>query len=77
MKTRGKTLVPRNPFALAASQRHAGAHDKRHKIKRRDDKQALKRELLERGSSQMKKGGSFVPPFLFAHRFPQSAVSAR
>ncbi|GGP17841.1 hypothetical protein [Silvimonas iriomotensis] len=72
MKTRGKTLVPRNPFALAASQRHAGAHDKRHKVKRRDDKQALKREL-----SQMKKGGSFVPPFLFALNPRVAAGSAR
>ncbi len=31
MKTRDKTLVPRNPFAVAASQRKAGAHEKTEK----------------------------------------------
>lgn len=72
MKTRGKTLVPRNPFALAASQRHAGAHDKQHKVKRRDDKQALKREV-----AQMKKGGSFLPPFLFVSHISLAGASAR
>ncbi|MDR0770523.1 MAG: hypothetical protein LBE75_04925 [Burkholderiales bacterium] len=45
MKKRGRTLVPRNPFALVARQRRAGAHDKAHKIKRRDDRQALKKLL--------------------------------
>ncbi|MCL2309979.1 MAG: hypothetical protein FWC42_06850 [Proteobacteria bacterium] len=54
MKKKGQTLVPRNPFALAARQRHAGAHDKTHKIKRRDDKQAL-RKLLH-----TEKGGDAV-----------------
>ena len=57
MKTRGKTLVPRNPFAAAASQRKAGAHEKTEKTLRRDARQALKREL-----AGMKKGG-FLPPF--------------
>ncbi|MDR3426591.1 hypothetical protein [Silvimonas sp.] len=71
MKTRGKTLVPRNPFALAATQRHAGAHDKAHKVKRRNDKQTLKREL-----AQMKKGGSFLPPFLFICHLPTHPLSA-
>jgi hypothetical protein len=42
MKKRGKTLTPRNPFALAARLRKGGAHDKRFKVKRRDDKQELK-----------------------------------
>ncbi|MCL2297056.1 MAG: hypothetical protein FWC38_08120 [Proteobacteria bacterium] len=45
MKKKGQMLAPRNPFALAARQRHAGAHDKAHKIKRRDDKQALRKLL--------------------------------
>jgi hypothetical protein len=45
VKKKGKTLVPRNPFALAARQRRAGAHDKTHKIKRRDDRQALRKLL--------------------------------
>jgi hypothetical protein len=45
MKKRERTLVPRNPFALAARQRRAGAHDKAHKIKRRDDRQALRKLL--------------------------------
>lgn len=57
MKNRDKTLVPRNPFAVAASQRKAGAHEKTEKTKRRDARQALKREL-----AGMKKGG-FFPPF--------------
>ncbi|MCL2871434.1 MAG: hypothetical protein FWF41_00355 [Betaproteobacteria bacterium] len=43
MKKKGKTLVPRNPFALAARQRRAGAHDKTYKVKRRDDRQALRK----------------------------------
>lgn len=43
MKRKGKTLVPRNPFAVAARQRHAGVHQKTHKIKRRDDRQALRK----------------------------------
>jgi hypothetical protein len=46
MKKKGKTLAPRNPFALAARQRRAGAHDKTYKIKRRDNRQALKKLLL-------------------------------
>ncbi len=53
MKKRGKTLVPRNPVALAARQRRAGVHDKAYKIRRRDDHQAL-RKLL---ASENKKGG--------------------
>ena len=43
MKKKGKTLVPRNPFAVAARQRRAGAHDKTYKIKRRDDRQTLRK----------------------------------
>jgi hypothetical protein len=45
VKKKVPTLTPRNPFALAARQRHAGAHDKTHKIKRRDDRQALRKLL--------------------------------
>ena len=45
MKKKGNTLVPRNPFALAARQRRAGAHDKTYKVKRRDDRQALRKLL--------------------------------
>ncbi|GAB7129481.1 hypothetical protein JCM19000A_39890 [Silvimonas sp. JCM 19000] len=54
MKTRDKTLVPRNPFAVAASQRKAGAHEKTEKTKRRDARQALKREMAQ---ADFKKGG--------------------
>lgn len=42
MKKKGKTLVPRNPYALAAKQRKSGAHDKCFKVRRRDEKQKLK-----------------------------------
>ncbi len=48
MKTRGKTIVPRNPFAMAASHRKAGAHDKPEKVKRQHARQALQRDLRER-----------------------------
>ena len=37
---------PRNPLALAARQRRAGAHEKSHKAKRRDDKQTLRTTVL-------------------------------
>ncbi|UXY14005.1 hypothetical protein N8I74_11795 [Chitiniphilus purpureus] len=36
---------PRNPFALAARQRTAGAHDKSSKAKRQALRQALQRSL--------------------------------
>ena len=45
MKTRQKPIVPRNPFALAARRRKAGAHDKKHKSKRRDARQRLRQDL--------------------------------
>lgn len=47
MKQRGKTIVPRNPYAIAASYRKAGAHEKTAKIRRRDARQALQRALRE------------------------------
>ncbi|WP_432719586.1 hypothetical protein R0381_000278 [Jeongeupia wiesaeckerbachi] len=59
MKKIGNTLVPRNPFAVAASQRKAGAHEKTEK--RRDAKQALRQAV-----QTMKKGGDVFPPFSFA-----------
>ena len=59
MKKIQNTIVPRNPFSVAASQRKAGAHDKKHKVKRRDARQQLKRALQRQDN-----GGDF-PPFLF------------
>ncbi len=47
MKQRGKTLVPRNALALAARQRHAGAHGNSEKAKRQQARQQLQRELRE------------------------------
>ena len=51
MKTRGNTLVPRNPYAMAVAKRKAGAHEKTEKARRRNAKQVLWRELalLEKG----------------------------
>jgi hypothetical protein len=65
VKKKGHTLVPRNPFALAARQRHAGAHYKTHKIKRRDDRQVL-RKLLRTGKEEDGNTVLFLPekPFL-------------
>ncbi|MBV8658284.1 MAG: hypothetical protein JO142_10715 [Burkholderiales bacterium] len=45
MKIKIPGLKPRNPVALAARQRNAGVHEKTEKTKRRDARQALKREL--------------------------------
>ncbi|MBP6344313.1 MAG: hypothetical protein KA346_00155 [Neisseriaceae bacterium] len=42
MKTRGKTLAPRNPYAVLAKQRSAGAHEKTNKAKRQQAKQHLR-----------------------------------
>ncbi|AOY00082.1 hypothetical protein [Jeongeupia sp. USM3] len=61
MKKIGNTLVPRNPFAAAASRRKAGAHEKTEKVRRRDAKQALRQAM-----QAMKKGGDVFPPFSFA-----------
>lgn len=58
MKTHHKTVVPRNPYAPAAHQRRAGAHDKTYKAKRKAARQALRRAL-----SQAVEGGDF-PLFL-------------
>ncbi|WP_169741257.1 hypothetical protein [Andreprevotia chitinilytica] len=45
MKITLKLPKPRNPVALAASQRRAGVHDKTNKAKRSADRQALQRSL--------------------------------
>jgi hypothetical protein len=55
MKIKIPGTKPRNPYALAANQRHAGAHDKDEKTKRRNAKQALKLAL--------KQGRDDFPPF--------------
>ena len=57
MKQRGKTLVPRNPYAVAASLRKAGAHDKTAKIRRRDAKQALQRAVRQGKEADFLPGG--------------------
>ena len=45
MKNRDKTIVPRNPFAVAARQRVSGAHEKSFKAMRQQQKQLLRRAL--------------------------------
>ena len=45
MKKRDKTIVPRNPFAVAARQRVAGAHEKSFKAMRQQQKQQLRHAL--------------------------------
>lgn len=40
-----RALKPRNPIALAARQRVAGAHDKTASAKRQSQKQSLSREV--------------------------------
>ena len=45
MKTRNKTIVPRNPFAVVARQRVAGAHEKSFKAMRQQQKQQLRQAL--------------------------------
>jgi hypothetical protein len=72
VKKKGQTLVPRNPFALAARQRRAGAHDKTRKIKRRDDRQAL-RKLLH---SEKEEDGNAVL-FLTEKPFPSRGDNPR
>lgn len=67
MKTHQKTIVPRNPFAVAARRRKAGAHDKKHKIKRRNARQQLQRDL-----QQFKNGEDFSPFFIKAGPDSQS-----
>ncbi len=57
MKTRHNTIVPRNPYVMAAAQRLAGAHEKSHKVKRQRDRQQLRQALRS-----TEKGGDF-PPF--------------
>ncbi|MDN3579110.1 hypothetical protein QWZ03_20270 [Chitinimonas viridis] len=56
MKIKLKVPKPRNPIALAASQRGGGGvHDKAEKTRRRDSRQALRQAL--------KQGRDDVPPF--------------
>jgi len=58
MKIKLKVPKPRNPIALAASQRNGGGvHDKAEKTRRRDSRQALRQAL--------KQGRDDVPPFLW------------
>lgn len=66
MKTRGKTLVPRNPFAVAAHRRKAGAHERTHKAQRHHDRQMLRRDLNKLLDGDKKGGGSgfALPSFL-------------
>jgi len=47
MKLKVTLPKPRNPHALAARQRQAGAHDKREKVKRRDARQALAKAVKQ------------------------------
>ncbi len=59
MKITIKLPKPRNPFALAARQKKAGAHDKTEKTRRRDARQALQRAIREaRGDAPL-----FLRPF--------------
>ncbi|MBV8465091.1 MAG: hypothetical protein JO218_04005 [Burkholderiales bacterium] len=68
MKIKIPGLKPRNPYAEAANKRHAGAHDKSEKIKRRNAKQALKLAL--------KQGRDDFPPFFFALPTVPAAIHA-
>ncbi|MBP6562517.1 MAG: hypothetical protein KA214_03475 [Neisseriaceae bacterium] len=61
MKTRGKTLAPRNPYAVLAKQRVAGAHEKTHKAKRKQAKRQLQLTL----SQADKRGEFFNSPLFF------------
>lgn len=61
MKIRGKTLAPRNPYAVLAKQRAAGAHEKTHKAKRQQANQRLRQSL----SQADKRGEFFNSPLLF------------
>ncbi|CAK7031736.1 hypothetical protein CUZ56_02941 [Saezia sanguinis] len=61
MKTRHKTLVPRNPYAAAAAQKKAGTHEKSTKAKRQQAKRQL-RALLDTPD----KGGNNPPLFFWA-----------
>ena len=45
MKVRNKTIVPRNPYAVLASSKLAGAHVKSKKAIRKKEKMNLKKEL--------------------------------
>jgi hypothetical protein len=47
MKLKLTLPKPRNPVALAARSRQAGAHDKTGKVKRRDARQALSKALKQ------------------------------
>ena len=57
MKFKLKLPKPRNPVALAANQRLAGAHDKPGKVKRRDARQALAKAIRQ--------GQDFFLPLFF------------
>ncbi|HSC78710.1 MAG TPA: hypothetical protein VLC08_00020 [Chitinolyticbacter sp.] len=48
MKIKLTLPKPRNPVALAARQRHAGVHDRAHKARRQQDRQALQQRLRRR-----------------------------
>ncbi len=65
MKKFDKTMVPRNPLAVLARQRRAGAHGVDAKSQRRRDKTELKRELFGWSGSK-EKGRDDFPPFFFA-----------
>ncbi|WP_255989660.1 hypothetical protein [Chitinolyticbacter albus] len=45
MKIKLTLPKPRNPVAQAARQRHAGVHDRGHKARRQQDRQALQQCL--------------------------------
>lgn len=76
MKKFDKTMVPRNPLAVLARQRRAGAHGVDPKSQRRRDKAALKRELSGWSGSK-EKGRDDFPPFLFAGSIASRAYLLR
>lgn len=52
MKTRNKTVVPRNPYAVAATLKKAGKHEKSNKAKRQENKQTLSKILKNESDDQ-------------------------
>ncbi|MGL4668820.1 MAG: hypothetical protein ACRCWR_12940 [Saezia sp.] len=45
MKKIGKTIVPRNPYAVAANQKKAGKHEDNPKAERQKSKQNIREEV--------------------------------
>lgn len=59
MKTRNKTVVPRNPYAVAATLKKAGKHEKSNKAKRQENKQTLNKLIKNENDDQ----GGETPAF--------------